>query len=325
MGTVGLVSGDILAGGGTILMGAALVPRLRRIGSLPLTPWVRGGIVIAGFFLLSVGASEKNVPPSPEPDPAIVKATTASSTVSASVQEQANADAGAQALQSITVTAITDGDTIRVRFTSGMEEKIRIIGIDAPESSPVECFAKESAAKLSSLIEGKQVTLEAQSGDDRDSFGRLLRYVSRDGEDIGASLIREGYVYSYEKYPHSRLASYEALETAAKQERKGLWSVCAAPQGTTASKPPAPTPMPTVTPQPTPAPQPTQQTPSSPSSNEDECVIKGNISSKQEKIYHVPGCGSYNQTKINEAAGERWFCSEQEAVDAGWRKAKNYK
>ena len=55
----------------------------------------------------------------------------------------------------------------------------------------------------------------------------------------------------------------------------------------------------------------------------DSCNIKGNISSKQEKIYHVPGCGSYNQTQINEAAGERWFCSEQEAVDAGWRKAEN--
>jgi len=55
----------------------------------------------------------------------------------------------------------------------------------------------------------------------------------------------------------------------------------------------------------------------------DSCEIKGNISSNQEKIYHLPGCGSYNATKINEADGERWFCSEQEARDAGWRKAEN--
>lgn len=67
-----------------------------------------------------------------------------------------------------------------------------------------------------------------------------------------------------------------------------------------------------------PSPEPEEEEPVSGS-----CDIKGNISSKQEKIYHVQGCGSYNATKIDEAAGERWFCSEQEAVDAGWRKAEN--
>ncbi|MEK7591345.1 MAG: S-layer homology domain-containing protein [Patescibacteria group bacterium] len=55
----------------------------------------------------------------------------------------------------------------------------------------------------------------------------------------------------------------------------------------------------------------------------DSCEIKGNISSSKEKIYHLPGCGSYDKTEIDESAGERWFCSEQEAVSAGWRKAGN--
>lgn len=55
----------------------------------------------------------------------------------------------------------------------------------------------------------------------------------------------------------------------------------------------------------------------------DSCEIKGNISSTDEKIYHLPGCGSYEKTVIDESAGERMFCSEQEAVDAGWRKAAN--
>lgn len=54
------------------------------------------------------------------------------------------------------------------------------------------------------------------------------------------------------------------------------------------------------------------------------CVIKGNISSKnKEKIYHLPGCLSYTATIIEAAAGERWFCTEKEARDAGWRKALN--
>lgn len=53
-----------------------------------------------------------------------------------------------------------------------------------------------------------------------------------------------------------------------------------------------------------------------------ECLIKGNISSGG-KIYHLPGCGSYDKTVIDENSGEKWFCSESEALVAGWRKAKN--
>jgi len=53
------------------------------------------------------------------------------------------------------------------------------------------------------------------------------------------------------------------------------------------------------------------------------CSIKGNISSTKEKIYHMIGCGSYSKTKIDISQGERMFCSEQEALDAGWRKALN--
>jgi hypothetical protein len=52
------------------------------------------------------------------------------------------------------------------------------------------------------------------------------------------------------------------------------------------------------------------------------CTIKGNISSSGEGIYHVPGGQYYDRTKINTAKGERWFCSEAEAVAAGWRKSK---
>ena len=52
------------------------------------------------------------------------------------------------------------------------------------------------------------------------------------------------------------------------------------------------------------------------------CVIKGNISSSGERIYHVPGQRYYDKTLIHLSKGERWFCTEQEAVAAGWRKAK---
>ena len=53
------------------------------------------------------------------------------------------------------------------------------------------------------------------------------------------------------------------------------------------------------------------------------CSIKGNISiNTGERIYHVPGQKYYPQTKVSPEYGERWFCSEAEARQAGWRKAR---
>lgn len=52
-----------------------------------------------------------------------------------------------------------------------------------------------------------------------------------------------------------------------------------------------------------------------------QALIKGNISSSGEKIYHLPGGAYYDQVKINEDAGERWFATEEEAQAAGWRKS----
>jgi hypothetical protein len=52
------------------------------------------------------------------------------------------------------------------------------------------------------------------------------------------------------------------------------------------------------------------------------CNIKGNISFRTgERIYHVPGGKFYDATRINPSKGERWFCSEEEARAAGWRKS----
>lgn len=51
-------------------------------------------------------------------------------------------------------------------------------------------------------------------------------------------------------------------------------------------------------------------------------LIKGNINSKGEKIYHCPGQRDYKKTVIDESDGERWFATEEEARNAGWRKAQ---
>jgi len=52
------------------------------------------------------------------------------------------------------------------------------------------------------------------------------------------------------------------------------------------------------------------------------CVVKGNISiSTGKKLYHVPGMEDYEGTEIHLDEGERWFCTEADAIAAGWRKA----
>lgn len=52
------------------------------------------------------------------------------------------------------------------------------------------------------------------------------------------------------------------------------------------------------------------------------CNIKGNVSTRGERIYHVPGQKYYQETRISASHGERWFCSEEEARAAGWRKSR---
>jgi len=59
-----------------------------------------------------------------------------------------------------------------------------------------------------------------------------------------------------------------------------------------------------------------------PRTRQSGCGIKGNIISKGERIYHVPGGRYFANTLIDSARGERWFCSEAEAPAAGWRPPK---
>lgn len=96
--------------------------------------------------------------------------------------------------------------------------------------------------------------------------------------------------------------------------------VAAAPAPFVAQVPASPTPTPAAPAPAAPAPAPPAPAPAPPANTAD-CVIKGNISSSGEKIYHVPGQQFYDATKIDITKGERWFCTEQDAVNAGWRKS----
>ena len=130
----------------------------------------------------------------------------------------------------IVVARVVDGDTLKVRFPDGHEDTVRVIGIDTPETvdprKPVQCFGHEASNHTKALLTGKTVTLDSEPGTDRDKYGRLLRYVEYDGEDIGADMITEGYAFSYKIFPHPRLTEYNTLEETARAEKKGLWGTC---------------------------------------------------------------------------------------------------
>lgn len=201
------------------------------------------------------------------------------------------------------VARVIDGDTIEL--AGG--DKIRYIGIDAPETvdprKPVQCFGVEASSENKKLVEGQLVRL-AKDISERDKYGRLLRYVYlEDGTFVNLELVRNGYA-SASTYPPDvkHAAEFSAAEREARGAKRGLWGVCsglALPVVSQSATAVADVP---------------------PSEN---CLIKGNISSDGSKIYHLPGCPYYDKTKIDEARGERWFCSEADAAAAGWRKAAN--
>jgi micrococcal nuclease len=130
--------------------------------------------------------------------------------------------------QNISVTFVTDGDTFKVKTADGIST-VRILGINTPETvdprRPVECFGIEASNRAKELLNGKVVELHLDpSQDSTDRYGRQLRYVSVDGIDIGAELIRGGYAYEYtHDIPHARQEEYRSLEAQARESGVGLW------------------------------------------------------------------------------------------------------
>jgi micrococcal nuclease len=128
------------------------------------------------------------------------------------------------------VLRVVDGDTIVVRL-DGRRERVRYIGIDAPESvapdRPVECYGNAAAAENRRLVGGRNVSLTTDA-ERRDRFGRLLAYVRVDGRLVNAELVRRGFATKLEIAPNVRHAArLRALEREARRARRGLWGACA--------------------------------------------------------------------------------------------------
>jgi micrococcal nuclease len=131
------------------------------------------------------------------------------------------------------VDHVVDGDTIVVRL-GGREERVRMVGIDAPEASDTrfgapECGGRAAADFLRARLragDGVALVADASQGD-RDRYDRLLRYVERDGDDLGGAALAAGRVAVYRtRDPFARQDAYRMAADAARDARDGVWRAC---------------------------------------------------------------------------------------------------
>jgi micrococcal nuclease len=134
------------------------------------------------------------------------------------------------AILQIPVLKVVDGDTIDV-LINGNKQAVRILGINTPETvdprKTVQCFGKQASDEAKSLLTGKTVDLTNDpTQDDRDKYGRLLRYVTLpDGSDFGLTMIQMGFAYEYTyDVPYVRQKEYKNAQKEAENIKTGLWA-----------------------------------------------------------------------------------------------------
>jgi endonuclease YncB( thermonuclease family) len=188
----------------------------------------------------------------------------------------------------------TGAGTLRVAGVT-----VKLTGIEAPESEQRcgsgtnrwRCSAVAETV-LSRLVNGRRVSCSLSGSDDA---GRPLGQCSVGQKDVGAELVRQGYVFA----DGSFLARYGSQEREAREAKAGLWSGDAErPAAYRAklweeAKRRAP----------------------------EGCPIKGQVSGAS-RVYVLPWSPDYERVRVQKARGERWFCSEQEAVAAGFKAAQ---
>ena len=211
--------------------------------------------------------------------------------------------------------SVVDGDTIDMTGT-----RIRLLGIDAPESAQQcrrdgaawSCGA-DAAAALHEILAAGPLECTSQ-GTDR--YGRTLATCRNALFDLGHEMVRRGLAV-----PFGEDAPYEYAEARdlARQLRFGMWAgEFEEPAAWRAANPQAlPQPQ-RVAADDAPARSTPQRAPREPRyTNARGCAIKGNHSRYGGYIYHLPGQRYYDETRP-----EALFCTEREAMAAGFRRSR---
>jgi len=167
-------------------------------------------------------------------------------------------------------------------------QPIRLYGVNAPELG--NCYSEESKDELTKMILGKEVHL---TGLQTDRYGRVVADVFlEDGTYVNLHMVKNGYVAYVRAYDHNITQMKEAGDYA-RQNKLGVFSPACF-----------------------------QTEPENP-----KCKIKGNLSEKDpdQKFYLKPSCAYYDSVVVEKYLGEQWFCTEQEAIKAGFIKSPNCK
>lgn len=219
------------------------------------------------------------------------------------------------------VTRVADGDSFDVQLPSG-PVTVRLHSIDAPERD--QPYGRAAFAALSDRIAGRTVEVEVV---EQDQYDRQVAVVYVDGRNLNAELVQNGQAWAYRYFLDD--PEFCRWEGVARSRRAGIWAqptkdqiapwewrnlargerfvttdystrsvedciAAAAGSGSGETAVPA--------------------------ASDGNCRIKGNISDSG-KLYHLPGSPDYERTRIDPARGERWFCTEQQAREQGWRRA----
>lgn len=263
----------------------------RRVGGIPTILAAMGVAGAAGYF--GPGLVERL----PLPSSALLAAVSSAETI-------------------IGRASVIDGDTVEIHG-----ERIRFNGIDAPESAQLctdaggrtyRCGARSAEALSEWLAASSPTTCKFV---ERDQYSRFVGNCTRaDGASVQRWLVRNGYAMDWPRYSSGAFAKEQS---AAKAEKIGIWQGESQPPWKwRAAQRERSDSSPTV------SLTPSSASPAAASEQPGACNIKGNISRKGERVYHVPGQKYYAQTQISTGKGERWFCSEQEARAAGWRRSR---
>ncbi|KAF5834922.1 high light-induced nuclease [Dunaliella salina] len=235
---------------------------------------------------------------------------------------------------------VVDGDTLYIG-----EEKIRLYGVDAPEKgqqcndkfgNPYAC-GLISKDKLLQKVGTQPVTCEPKQ---RDQYQRAIAICSLEGpapEDLNGWMVQNGLAVAYREYSKD----YIPTEEAAQRAHRGIWdgtfqypadwrkaekakgSNSAEVQGLPRAIPPPDIAVPYIPPPSPPQAQGSPTAAAQPGSCGPTAPIKGNISAKGERIYHLPGGTYYNRVVIEPEKGEKCFASEADALKEGFRAAGN--
>jgi micrococcal nuclease len=161
--------------------------------------------------------------------------------------------------------------------------KVRLRHIDAPELD--FCGGKEAKDNLAKLVLNQKVRLAEQIPD---QYGRSMALIYKGNDLINLLMLENGWAI-YHSDTTSQEDQLKSAAIAAKTNQLGVYGLC---QST--DKPDKP-----------------------------GCLIKGNIDKNSgAQNYYLPNCAQYKFTIVEKNIGENWFCTEKEAVKAGFTKAK---